>query len=139
MKKHWAIWARRDQTPTEGDWLIWLLLGGRGAGKTRAGAYNDTALIIPGKSEVLAITGRVLTTLGGLHSLKLGVAGGDDTYGNKIGHQKDSTVIGVSSSPVTYNADTPFKLTAVPGQFSSGKIRLKLSAMKFALPEVDPD
>lgn len=139
LKKHWAFWARPDQPPPEGDWLIWLLLGGRGAGKTRAGAHNDTALIIPGKSEVLAITGRVLTTLGESHSWKLGVAGGDDRYGNKIGYQKDSTVIGVSSSPVTYYADTPFKLTAVSGQFSSGKIRLKLSAMKFALPEVDSD
>ena len=104
-----------------------------------AGAHNDTALIIPGKSTVLAITGRVLTTLGGSHSWKLGVAGGDDRYGNKIGYQEDSTVIGVSSSPVTYYADTPVKLTAVSGQFSSGKIRLKLYAMKFALPEVDPD
>lgn len=104
-----------------------------------ASAHNDTALIIPGKSTVLAITGRVLTTLGGSHSWKLGVAGGDDRYGNKIGYQEDSTVIGVSSSPVTYYADTPVKLTAVSGQFSSGKIRLKLYAMKFALPEVDPD
>lgn len=30
--------ARRDQTPPPGDWLAWLFLGGRGAGKTRAGA-----------------------------------------------------------------------------------------------------
>lgn len=38
LKKHWGFWARPDQLPPEGDWLIWLLLGGRGAGKTRAGA-----------------------------------------------------------------------------------------------------
>jgi phage terminase large subunit-like protein len=30
--------ARGDQLPPPGDWLVWLLLGGRGAGKTRAGA-----------------------------------------------------------------------------------------------------
>ena len=30
--------ARPDQLPPPGDWLTWLLLGGRGAGKTRAGA-----------------------------------------------------------------------------------------------------
>ena len=29
---------RGDQTPPDGDWLTWLMLGGRGAGKTRAGA-----------------------------------------------------------------------------------------------------
>lgn len=34
----WMVWARRDQLPPPGDWTTWLLLGGRGAGKTRAGA-----------------------------------------------------------------------------------------------------
>lgn len=34
----WAFWAREPQLPPEGDWRIWLFLGGRGAGKTRAGA-----------------------------------------------------------------------------------------------------
>ncbi len=30
--------SRADQRPPTKDWIIWLLLGGRGAGKTRAGA-----------------------------------------------------------------------------------------------------
>ncbi|MCB9993430.1 MAG: DNA-packaging protein [Hyphomicrobiaceae bacterium] len=34
----WRTWARPEQLPPEGDWLTWLLLGGRGSGKTRAGA-----------------------------------------------------------------------------------------------------
>ncbi len=34
----WAFWARPDQAPPDGDWIIWLILAGRGAGKTRAGA-----------------------------------------------------------------------------------------------------
>ena len=35
----WGLWARGNQVPPEGhDWHNWLLLGGRGAGKTRAGA-----------------------------------------------------------------------------------------------------
>ncbi|MET0314076.1 MAG: terminase family protein, partial [Hansschlegelia sp.] len=34
----WPLWARPDQTPPTGDWTTWLILGGRGAGKTRAGA-----------------------------------------------------------------------------------------------------
>jgi len=34
----WAFWARDDQAPPPGDWIIWLILAGRGAGKTRAGA-----------------------------------------------------------------------------------------------------
>ena len=34
----WKALARDDQLPPKGKWLIWLLLGGRGSGKTRAGA-----------------------------------------------------------------------------------------------------
>jgi phage terminase large subunit-like protein len=34
----WALWARDDQRPPPGDWIYWLILAGRGAGKTRAGA-----------------------------------------------------------------------------------------------------
>ncbi len=38
MLGHWPFWARNDQLPPAGDWSTWLILGGRGAGKTRAGA-----------------------------------------------------------------------------------------------------
>lgn len=44
LKSDWQIWARDDQLPpdedcvVENDWTTWLILGGRGAGKTRAGA-----------------------------------------------------------------------------------------------------
>lgn len=34
----WDSWARPDQRPPEGPWTKWMLMGGRGAGKTRAGA-----------------------------------------------------------------------------------------------------
>ena len=34
-----GLWAREDQKPpVDGNWRNWLILGGRGAGKTRAGA-----------------------------------------------------------------------------------------------------
>ncbi len=32
------FWALPHQVPPEGDWRTWVILGGRGAGKTRAGA-----------------------------------------------------------------------------------------------------
>jgi hypothetical protein len=35
---HWGFWARPDQLPPERHWTTWMMLGGRGAGKTRAGA-----------------------------------------------------------------------------------------------------
>lgn len=34
----WPLSARPAQLPPEGDWRTWLFMGGRGAGKTRAGA-----------------------------------------------------------------------------------------------------
>ena len=34
----WYVWARESQLPPSGDWRVWLLLAGRGFGKTRAGA-----------------------------------------------------------------------------------------------------
>lgn len=35
---HWPFWARPDQLEPEGDWTYWLILAGRGWGKTRTGA-----------------------------------------------------------------------------------------------------
>lgn len=35
---HWGVLARDEQLPPPGDWRIWLILAGRGFGKTRAGA-----------------------------------------------------------------------------------------------------
>ena len=32
------FWAMEHQMPPEGDWRSWVIMGGRGAGKTRAGA-----------------------------------------------------------------------------------------------------
>jgi phage terminase large subunit-like protein len=34
----WRFWARPEQIAPEGDWAIWLLLAGRGFGKTRTAA-----------------------------------------------------------------------------------------------------
>jgi phage terminase large subunit-like protein len=41
----WSLWARTDQRPPPGDWIYWLILAGRGAGKTRAGADSVRAWV----------------------------------------------------------------------------------------------
>lgn len=43
IEKDWLLWARDDQLPpisldSADPWRVWLILGGRGAGKTRTGA-----------------------------------------------------------------------------------------------------
>lgn len=35
LRWNWRFWAREDQLEPDGDWLVWLLLAGRGFGKTR--------------------------------------------------------------------------------------------------------
>lgn len=49
--KDWEIWAREDQLPPQGAWRNWLILGGRGAGKTRAGAEARGAVEARGRGE----------------------------------------------------------------------------------------
>lgn len=38
LKYNWEFWARPNQLEPEGDWTTWLILAGRGFGKTRTGA-----------------------------------------------------------------------------------------------------
>ncbi|PEQ14134.1 ATP-binding protein [Novosphingobium sp. PC22D] len=38
LETHWRLWARVQQLPPPGDWRTWLIMAGRGFGKTRAGA-----------------------------------------------------------------------------------------------------
>ena len=46
----WDFWARPNQKAPEGDWNTWLVLAGRGFGKTRMGSewIRDVALKNPG-------------------------------------------------------------------------------------------
>jgi len=50
--------ASPAQTPPEGDWLIWLFLGGRGAGKTRAGAEWVRGLVEAGAQRIALVAPR---------------------------------------------------------------------------------
>lgn len=38
LAHHWPFWARPEQLVPQGDWTYWLILAGRGWGKTRTGA-----------------------------------------------------------------------------------------------------
>ena len=63
MVKDWDLDARPDQLPPDGDWLVWLILGGRGAGKTRAGAEWVRALATgePKPAGPIALVGETFT------------------------------------------------------------------------------
>jgi phage terminase large subunit-like protein len=53
----WRFWARDDQLPPDSDWRIWLFLGGRGAGKTRAGAEWIAAEVSEGRMARIGLIG----------------------------------------------------------------------------------
>lgn len=58
IETDWRAWAHPCQIPDEGDWGTWLFLGGRGAGKTRAGAEWLSGQAEPGRR--LALVGPTL-------------------------------------------------------------------------------
>jgi phage terminase large subunit-like protein len=57
LEWHWPFWARQDQLPPPGEWRTWLLLGGRGAGKTRSAAEWVRAEMESGRRRNMGIIG----------------------------------------------------------------------------------
>jgi phage terminase large subunit-like protein len=57
LSNDWHFWARDDQLAPEGDWTTWLVLGGRGAGKTRAGAEWVQGEVTSGRAGRIALIG----------------------------------------------------------------------------------
>jgi phage terminase large subunit-like protein len=51
----WETFGRDAQKPPKGDWLTWLLIGGRGSGKTRAGAEWVRSLAANGVSPIALV------------------------------------------------------------------------------------
>jgi phage terminase large subunit-like protein len=51
----WRLWARPEQLPPPGEWTTWLYMGGRGAGKTRAGAEWIRARVQNGRGRRIAL------------------------------------------------------------------------------------
>jgi phage terminase large subunit-like protein len=55
LMRDWALWARPAQLPPTGDWTTWLMIGGRGSGKTRAGAEWVRALAAEGIGPIALV------------------------------------------------------------------------------------
>ena len=58
MKYAWSLHARDSQLPPEGDWDTWLILAGRGFGKTRTGAEWVRAQVEDGHAHRIALVAR---------------------------------------------------------------------------------
>ena len=60
LKYNWSLYARDSQLPPEGDWDTWLILAGRGFGKTRTGAEWVRAQVETGQAGRIALGARTL-------------------------------------------------------------------------------
>ncbi|MBI1954223.1 MAG: DNA-packaging protein [Proteobacteria bacterium] len=58
---NWLKKARLSQIPPEGEWTIWLILAGRGFGKTRTGAETIRLWVQKGVSKRIALIGKSLS------------------------------------------------------------------------------
>ncbi len=54
----WARWARSNQLAPPGRWAVWLLLAGRGFGKTRSGAEWVRDRVASGRAGRIALVAR---------------------------------------------------------------------------------
>jgi phage terminase large subunit-like protein len=54
----WPFWARPKQLPPPGDWWVWLVLAGRGWGKTRTGAEMVRHIATSGRCPRIALVSR---------------------------------------------------------------------------------
>ena len=57
LRYAWDLYARQSQRPPPGDWITWLYMAGRGAGKTRT-ASEWIRQRINGGSQRIALVGR---------------------------------------------------------------------------------
>lgn len=76
LSRDWAFAGRPEQQPPSGDWRTWLLMGGRGSGKTRAGAEWVQALATGPRARPGLRIALVAETLGDAREVMIdGVSG----------------------------------------------------------------
>jgi len=64
LEHDWRALARPEQLAPDGDWSVWLLLAGRGFGKTRSGTEWVQATAKSGKVSRIALVGPPRRTRG---------------------------------------------------------------------------
>lgn len=76
LARDWQLLARPEQLPPLGDWQTWMIMGGRGSGKTRAGAeWVQAQVLAAGKRTDLRIA-LVAETLGDAREVMIdGISG----------------------------------------------------------------
>ena len=58
LLRRWDVWGRPEQQPPPGEWRTWLILAGRGWGKSRTGAEWVRAMATRGRAKRIALVAR---------------------------------------------------------------------------------
>ena len=58
LLRRWDVWGRPEQQPPPGEWRTWLILAGRGWGKSRTGAEWVRAMATRGRARRIALVAR---------------------------------------------------------------------------------
>jgi phage terminase large subunit-like protein len=104
--------ARASQKPPDGDWRVWLLIAGRGFGKTRTGAEFVRAWVAAGLARRVALVGptaldaRSVMVEGESGLLSIGPAGERPDYEPSLHRLTWSN----GAIATTYSADEPNRL-----------------------------
>ena len=107
-----------------------------------AGPNAQTALFIPANAQVVGVTGRVTSEItGSLASWSLGVDDGASNidhirYGQNLGLQLNSYVVGMTGAPTTYYSEIGLHLLANGGDFATGSVRLAAHYVTLVPPRV---
>ena len=146
----WRAWIADEHGAAIHDGTAWrggaLALSPSGAGtfvKVRefdhaltSGTTSTTAETIPANVLVMAVTARVIDTLGGsLESWRLGNPGSASRFGSGLGVQTGSFARGLLSPPMAFYEATPLRLSATGGSFDgTGAVRIAIHYFEPSLP-----
>ncbi len=100
---------------------------------TLSGATTSTAIVIPARAIVLAVSIRTTVAVTGATSYSCGVAGEAGKFGSSLGVARNSSNVGVIG-PTAYYADTPVLLSSAGGSFTGGKVRVAIHLLRFDAP-----
>lgn len=135
------------------NWLAGVqtlgLLGGamlagmaEGQAEVKAGTITVTDVIIPPNVMVIGATARVIETIPGTatswqlgHASLSGVTSPQQRFGQGLGLAKGSYAMGLLSTPASFYAAMPLRLTATGGNFAGGgRVRLSVHWLELRPP-----
>lgn len=83
---------------------------------------------------MIGVSGRVLESIKGATTWRVGVTGADNRYASGLGIAKGAYLSGMSGAPVTYYENTALCLTAEGAAFSGGRVRLAIHGIQITPP-----